>query len=360
LVVDDNPDMRDYLGRLLGLDYRVEMAKDGSQGLQLAKSLRPDLILTDVMMPEMSGYDLLAAVRQEESLRTTPIIFLTARTGVEARVESLESGADDYLCKPFSEGELIARIKNQLRLRTQERALEALNAKLRELNERKSEFVSIVAHELRTPMSAIGGFTDNMLDGLGGILSEKHHHYVQRIKANVERIIRMTNELLDLARIETGAVELHFEAIVLREFIRNVLDGLQNIARERGLALRDDISDSLQVHADSDKLTQIVTNLVHNAMKFTPAGGEVRVEAEAQGDGFVQICVADTGCGIEPSQLHKIFDRFHREGSLSLEGRGCGLGLAIVKHLVELQQGQIWVESTPKEGSRFFFTLRSG
>jgi signal transduction histidine kinase len=358
LVADDNPDMRAYLERLLSRQYRLATARDGREALQTAKALHPDVIVTDVMMPDLSGYDLLTSIRQDAALQSTPIIFLTARAGVEARVESLEAGVDDYVCKPFTEEELFARIKNQLRLHAQERALTALNGKLRELDERKSQFVSVVAHELRTPMSAIGGFADNMLDGLGGMLTEKHRHYVQRIKANVDRITRMVNELLDLAKIEMGNVELRFEAIAVREFVMTLAEGFQGMAHERGLTLRvSEAAASLRVCGDVDKLTQIMSNLVHNAMKFTPSGGEVGVDVQQRDDGFVQICVADTGCGIEISQLPKVFDRFYREGSVSREGRGAGLGLAIVKHLVELHHGQIWVESIPEKGSRFFFTL---
>lgn len=372
LVAEDNADMRAYLVRLLGKHYRVELARDGAEGVRKAKEFHPALILTDVMMPGMSGYELLKAVRREAAIQAVPVIFLTARAGAEARVESLEAGADDYLCKPFNEDELLARIKNQLRLHAQERTLEtqavelrrvnseleSLNEKLRDLDQRKSEFVSIVSHELRTPMSAIGGFVENMLEGLGGSLTEKQRYYLQRMKVNVDRLTRMVNELLDLARIEAGTTELHIEPIRIQEFVNTLIEGLQPMVREKSLALRaSHAPEFTRVHGDRDKLTQIFTNLIHNAMKFTPAGGEVRVEVQPGGDGFVQVCVADTGCGIQASEIDKVFKRFYRGGSVSPEGRGAGLGLAIVKHLVELQRGRIWVESRPGEGSRFFFTL---
>lgn len=372
LVADDNPDMRSYLERLLSKHYRVELAKDGIEALEKAKQLQPELVLTDVMMPQKSGDDLLREVRRDETLRLVPVIFLTARAGIDARVESFAAGADDYLSKPFNEEELLARIHNQLRIRAQEkeleaktfelqqlnRQLEALNERLRELDQRKSEFVSMVSHELRTPMSAIQGYVDNMQQGLTGALTEKQRFYLGRIKFNIERLLRMINELLDLSRIEAGQIEIRSQPIVIAELVNNIIDGLQTVAREKSLNVHAvPPTDSLKVQGDQDKLTQIATNLIHNAMKFTPEGGDIRVEFQKRTDDFVQICVADTGCGIPSSEVGKVFDKFYRGSSVASDAQGAGLGLSIVKRLVELQGGSIWVESTPGEGSRFYFTV---
>jgi signal transduction histidine kinase len=372
LVAEDHADMRHYLRRVLGPQFRVTMAIDGVDALTKVRQLRPDLILTDVMMPQMSGYDLLKAVRGDAALRSVPVIFLTARTGTEARVESLEAGADDYISKPFSEEELLARMKNQLRIRRQEqelesrtvelhglnRQLEAVNERLRELDQRKSEFVSIVAHELRTPLSSIRGYAENMLEGLGGVLTDKQQYYLGRITFNVERLTRMITELLDLARIEAGQIGIRCEPLAIADCVETIIEGLQTLARDKTLTVRAvHAPHPLMVRGDPDKLTQVLTNLIHNAVKFTPAGGDILVEVHDPNDGCVQICVADTGCGIPPSEVSQVFDKFYRGSSLSSEGRGAGLGLAIVKHLVELQGGRIWVQSTPGKGSRFYFTL---
>ena len=372
LVVDDNADMRAYLMRLLADEYRVSTAGDGEEALQKARRLLPALVLADIMMPVMSGHDLLKALRCDDALRTTPVILLTARAGTEARVESLEAGADDYVSKPFSEEELLARIKNQLRIHRQERELEAkanqlqalyskletANGELRALSLRKSEFVSIVSHDLRTPLAAIGGFVDNLLEGIAGPLTDKQRRYLDRIEANLNRLVRMINDLLDLSKIEAGTVQLALKTVPIADFAESLVDNLQGLARDKTLSLRAVIQDpQLLVRGDPDKLTQVLTNLVQNACKFTPAGGEVRLEIGSGEHGFVRICVADTGCGIPPDEAAQVFDKFYRGTSSKGEARGAGLGLAIAKHFVELHHGRIWVESTPGEGSRFYLTI---
>ena len=372
LVVDDNADMRAYLMRLLADEYQVSTAGDGEEALRKARRLSPAVVLADIMMPVMSGHDLLKALKCDASLRRTPVILLTARAGTEARVESLEAGADDYVSKPFNEEELLARIKNQLRIHRQERELEAkanqlqelyskvetINGELRELSLRKSEFVSIVSHDLRTPLAAIGGFVDNLLDGIAGPLTDKQRRYLDRIQANLSRLVRMINDLLDLSKIEAGTVTLSLKTFSIADFTESLVENLQVLARDKTISLRAVIEDKqLLIQGDPDKLNQVLTNLVQNACKFTPEGGEVRLEIGSGETGFIRICVADTGCGIPPEETAHVFEKLYRGTSSKGEARGAGLGLAIAKHFVELHQGRIWVESTPGEGSRFFLSI---
>jgi signal transduction histidine kinase len=364
--------MRTYLMRLLVDDYRVIPASDGADALDKVRRLLPALVLADIMMPVMTGHDLLQAMRNDEALRTIPVILLTARAGAEARVESLEAGADDYVSKPFNEEELVARVKNQLRIHRQERELEArtaqlqdlytkleaANVELREASLRKSEFVSIVSHDLRTPLTAIGGFVDNLLEGIGGPLTEKQRRSLDRIKTNIGRLVRMINDLLDLSKIEAGTLPFRSKTIAIADFVDTLMESLQPLAHEKSLRLGSSIQDrSLLIQGDPDKLTQVMTNLIQNACKFTPSGGEVRLDVTADGADFARVCVSDTGCGISPDELPRVFDKFYRGTASRGEARGAGLGLAIVKHFVELHQGRIWVESAPEQGSRFYFTI---
>jgi len=372
LVADDNADMRAYVRRLLVDEFHVVAACDGADALTQARRLKPALVLTDVMMPVMSGYDLLKAMRADEALRVIPVILLTARAGTEARVESLEAGADDYVSKPFNEEELVARIKNQLRIHRQERELdiratelrdlysklEGVNAELRELNLRKSEFVSIVSHDLRTPLAAMGVLVENLLAGIGGPLTDRQRDYLDRIHANIGRLTRMINDLLDLAKIEAGSIHFHPKTVALATIVEPLVESLQPLALRKSINLQSTIHDrALLIEGDSDKLSQVLTNLVQNACKFTPAGGEVQVEIRNDEEGFARVCVADTGCGIPPDEVPRVFEKFFRGASSKAEARGAGLGLAIVKHFVELHRGRIWVESSPQEGSRFYFTI---
>jgi signal transduction histidine kinase len=252
--------------------------------------------------------------------------------------------------------QLTAMLEHRVQERTQE--LQSANEKLQELDRLKSAFVSMVSHELRTPMTSIKGYVENMLDGLAGVVTEKQTHYLMRVRHNVERLTRMINELLDLSRIEAGAVELRLGPVSIRELVDEAVEVFQRNAREKSVALEAHHTDVLPViQGDRDKLLQVLTNLVQNAIKFTPPGGTVRVESRLREDQFVEVAVADTGCGIPPHEIDKVFEKFYRGESIPTGDRGAGLGLAISKNLVELHGGRIEVTSTPGAGSRFFFTL---
>jgi signal transduction histidine kinase len=235
--------------------------------------------------------------------------------------------------------------------------LAAANQQLRELDHLKSAFVSIVSHELRTPMTSIKGYVENLLDGISGPLNERQAQSLERVKCNADRLTRMTNELLDLSRIEAGLIELRLTSITIPELVADVMDSAQAFARPKSITLRQRYDEALPpITADRDKLHQILTNLIHNAIKFTPRHGRVLVEA-ARTEGQVQICVSDSGCGIPEQELNRVFEKFYRGPSAPIETRGAGLGLSITKSLVELHGGRIWVTSNTGQGSRFCFTL---
>jgi signal transduction histidine kinase len=236
--------------------------------------------------------------------------------------------------------------------------LQSANERLQELDRLKSAFVSIVSHELRTPMTSIKGLVENMMDGLTGTLNERQFFYLGRVKHNIERLTRMINDLLDLSRIEAGKMELQSSSVNVGSLAREVVELLQPIAQERHLTLHTQIVDHLPlIHADRDKLIQILTNLITNAIKFTEPAGTVTVEVHQQEDGSVTTCIQDTGDGIPFEEQQTIFERFYRGQTADVKNRGAGLGLAITKSLVELHGGRIWVTSTPGEGSQFAFNL---
>jgi len=264
---------------------------------------------------------------------------------------------DLAIAKAYQELEQLAQsLEQRVQQRTQE--LQEANRRLQEMDKLKSDFVSTVSHELRTPMTSIKGYVDNILDGLTGALTERQSYYLNRVKSNVERLTRMINELLDLSRIEAGKIELHLANVRMRELISDVVEGFQAMAQGKGIALQTRQPDDLPaVRGDHDKLHQVLTNLVQNAIKFTPTGGEVWVESQVRGDGFLMIAVIDTGFGIPSHELEKVFERFYRGTSGAPDDPRWGLGLTIARSLVRLHGGQIWVESAPGQGSRFYFTV---
>ncbi|MBI2090468.1 MAG: PAS domain S-box protein [Deltaproteobacteria bacterium] len=231
--------------------------------------------------------------------------------------------------------------------------------RLKELDKMKSDFVSSVSHELRTPLTAIKGSADNMLDGITGPLNEKQVRYLTRIKSNADRLARLINDLLDLSRIEAGKIDLRPTSLPVVLLTKEVAETLRPVAAEKLISLEVESPDAeVTAWADRDKLTQVLVNLIGNAVKFTPAHGRVSVAVQRDGEEWVKVSVADTGLGIPSEETNRIFDRFYQVARADKQKtKGTGLGLAISKALVELHGGKIWVESEVGRGSSFCFSL---
>ncbi len=227
-----------------------------------------------------------------------------------------------------------------------------------EIDRMKTEFISTVSHELRTPMTSIKGYIDLLYMGVAGPLSEQQKRFVTIIKNNADRLASLVSDILDISRIESGRVRLNFEPLSLKKVVEEVSLAFEHRIREKSLSYIVDIPDDLPpLWADKDRLTQILTNLISNACQYTPEGGSVTVTARAVGD-VVQVDVRDTGIGIAPEDLPRVFDRFFRaDHPVVRESPGTGLGLAITKAFVELHGGQIWVQSELGKGSTFSFTI---
>jgi signal transduction histidine kinase len=247
-------------------------------------------------------------------------------------------------------------LEAQVAARTHE--LQASNARLQELDRLKSEFVSHVSHELRTPLTSIKGFIDYLLEGIAGDLGPLQRDFLTRMQGNTDRLVRLITDLLDLARIEAGQLALYSERLCVREVAAEVLETLRPLAVEKGIDLGMDGPEAEEiVRADRDRLYQVLLNLTHNAVKFTPTGGAVRVRVQGGPNGEIVTVVQDTGEGIPPEQVERIFETFHQVHASPASTGGSGLGLAIAKKLVELHGGRLWVVSQPGQGSAFGFTL---
>lgn len=227
-----------------------------------------------------------------------------------------------------------------------------------EADRAKSEFISTVSHELRTPMTSIKGYADLLMLGMAGPLGEQQKHFISIIRNNAERMVALVSDLLDISRIESGRVKLDLRAVHIHEVVEQVAHTLQGRAQSKGLTLQVDVPTDLPpVWGDSNRVAQILTNLISNAIQYTPPGGRVTVSAHTNRD-MLEISVADTGIGISKENQRKIFDRFFRaDDPLVQETPGTGLGLPITASLVQMHGGQIWVESELGEGSTFTFTL---
>ena len=273
-------------------------------------------------------------------------VFLTIASHVAAAIDNARAYS--------SLAELTQHLERRIEERTKELSL--ANQQLQEQDRQRTTFLSVVSHELRTPMTAIRSFAENMLDGVTGSLNEQQSTYLTRIERNVARLARIIKQLLDWSSLEKAP--LHIEAVNIREIATLAVGSLQTVAAERQVSLQiEPIEDLPMVQGDRDKLEQIFVNLIGNAIRFTPPGGRVTISFSRTPDGLVQICVADTGCGIDPEHLVKIFNEFSKVPSSMPASQGTQLGLFITKNLARRHKGEIWVESTVGAGTRFYFTL---
>jgi signal transduction histidine kinase/HAMP domain-containing protein len=252
--------------------------------------------------------------------------------------------------------ELTQHLEQRIAARTQE--LSIANERLQEHDRRRSLFLSVASHELRTPMTVIRSFADNMRDGIAGPVSEQQLTYLTRIGHNLNRLTRIINQLLDWSRLDSKKEVLCLTPVCVEATALLVADSLRTVAAEKAIALEIVHANGLPaVQGDCDKLEQILWNLIGNAIKFTPPGGRITVDFQETPDGFVQTSVADTGCGIDPGHVEKLFHEFSKVPSANPSAQGAQLGLFITKSLVTMHRGTIWVESAPGAGSRFYFTV---
>lgn len=252
--------------------------------------------------------------------------------------------------------ELTQHLEQRIEERTRE--LSVANERLQDHDRRRSMFVSVASHELRTPMTAIRSFADNMRDGITGPLTERQATYLSRIGHNLDRLTRIINQLLDWSRLDLSKDILRLEPLCIQQTTNLVVDSLQTVAAQKKITIDINCAERMPpIHADRDKVEQILWNLVGNAVKFTPPEGRVTVEFDTTPDRFVRISVTDTGCGIQPADLPRIFNEFSKVSSTMPASQGAQLGLCITKTLITMHKGRIWVESTPGVGTRFFFTL---
>ena len=367
VLADDTADMREYVRGLLREYWTVEAVGDGAAALTAIRERAPDLVVADVMMPRLDGFQLLKALRADPRTSTIPVMLLSARAGEDSRIEGLDAGADDYLVKPFSARELVARVNAHLKMAAarrrfaldleQEHAkLEAARSEADGANRAKDRFIAVLSHELRAPLTAIMGWSRILHKK--GLAESERAHAVTVIERNAHRQAELINDLLDISRIAASRLELDRVAVDLALVAREAIDSMRTELEARELELIADLDATTgEVFGDPRRLRQIVVNLLTNSLKFTPPNGRIEVRLVRNGE-MAHLTIADTGEGIDPALLPHVFEPF-RQGDEEPGTRthhGLGLGLTIVRELVALHGGTIRVDS-PGKGRGATFTV---
>jgi signal transduction histidine kinase len=355
LVVEDNPDLRIFIASNLADSYRVEMAGDGVEGLVIARRWAPDLIVSDIMMPRMDGYEFTRQIRMDPSLSQVPVILATAKSGGEAVAEGLEVGANDYIAKPFELRELKARVSAQLRARRLERNLNERESRLAAIG----QMTSAIVHDLKNPLSAIIGFAQIARQDIqSGKGAEMVTQDLEPVISEANRLSRMISEVLDFAR--GSSMDLNLISTELPVYLEIICQPLKQKLATMGieLILRHDSGVDLRVKVDNDRLMRVFENLIQNAQEAILAGNQTpggkHIWVTTRGDErSVTVRIADDGPGIASEMITSLFDAF----ATGKKRSGTGLGLSTVRNLVIAHGGEITVEPRSAEGGAAFLLI---
>jgi two-component system, sensor histidine kinase and response regulator len=360
LVVDDVATVRLMLSRYIReLGHEPTQAADGVEALNLLHSHRFDLVLLDVMMPEMDGYAVLEQIKQDTGLRNIPVVMISGLDELQSVVRCIEAGADDYLTKPFEPTLLRARVRACLEKKLLWDQLQERYRQLQKLEELRDSLTSMIVHDLRTPLTSL-------LTGLQSLPfvedTEQRAELIDIAIHGGETLLGMINDLLDINKMESDEISLDYTAVPVEKIIEHVLRQTASLANEKGVTIQQDIAPDLPaLWADADKVRRILINLLGNALKFSPAGSTVLLKVErdgtAEGD-WLLFSVQDSGEGIPREAFERIFEKFGQVESRKAGRRmSTGLGLTFCKMAAEAHGGRIWVESELGKGSVFSFTL---
>ncbi|EZP41948.1 hybrid sensor histidine kinase/response regulator [Janthinobacterium lividum] len=437
LIVEDSPTQAERLRRLIqSLHYNARVAANGQLALAAIRERKPHLVLSDIVMPEMNGYDLCRAIKSDPTLRDIPVILVTSLNDPKDIIRGIECGADNFIRKPYAEDYLLNRISHMLmnqklrknqnveigialylgdqkhfinaerqqildllistyeqavqvngelqarerqvielnmrlahhaaELETINREIALKNLELAEASRMKSAFIANMSHELRTPLNAIIGFTGALLMKLPGPLTSDQDKQLNTIRASARHLLSLINDILDVAKIEAGKLTLSIEPVHCQELMADVADTLRPLAQQKGLALELELGEPGQppaiIETDRRALTQILINLLNNAIKFTEQG-TVRISlSQRDEDGVLvtEMSIADSGAGIKEEDQAKLFQAFSQLDSTSTRHvEGAGLGLYLCQNLANAIGGALFFNSDYGSGSTFTLALRS-
>ncbi len=356
LLVDDNLQNLKVLGNMLQeTGYHLRFAKNGIQALEAVRKKKPDLILLDIMMPDLDGFEVCRQLKQNLQTHDIPIIFLTARVEQEDIIKGFELGAVDYVTKPFNHKELISRVRTHIELKAAREALVLKIEELQQANITKEKLLSIISHDLVNLFNSLMNFS-LLLTESEELSVEQQNKYLLMISQSSNQGYHLLKNLLDWLRNQTGKIQVIPVSVNLKWLIERNIEFLSSQAKNKNITLCSTVESATTVFADQNMLDTIIRNLLANAIKFTPNFGKVEITSQQQAS-MMELSVLDTGMGIKPEDIQRIFQGRYYTTTGTGNEKGTGIGLNLCKEFVEKNGGDIGVESEIGKGSRFYVHL---
>jgi signal transduction histidine kinase len=355
LIVDDDSYVCATMEALLKHEgHQLIFASNGMEGIAKAIEERPDVILLDVMMPEMDGYEVCRRLKADPATAAIPVLLVTALTERKERLRGIEAGANDYLTKPIDAQDLRLRLRNAIYIRKLYDQLQQSFEQLKDLESLRDNLTHMIVHDMRSSLGSVLGFAQLLKAATREKLDERETGYLNKVERNVNLLLDMVVSLLDISRLESGQMPLRLNPCSVQDLARAAVQPYEAVAAQRNITVHPP-EQSTAVVCDLDLIRRVLANLVGNAIKYTDEDGVIDLRFE-RAENAVKFLVADNGPGIPKEHHKRIFEKF-RQAKPEERSLGVGLGLAFCKLAVEAHGGTIGVESEPGQGSTFWFTL---
>lgn len=358
LVVDDTPvNLAMLVSMLSKRDYTVHQAMSGTEALEMAHELDPDLILLDIMMPDMNGFDVCQQLKDDPTTQDIPVIFISAVNDIDGIIRAFDVGGVDYVTKPFQLKEVHKRVESHITLVRQRKQIEAMREQERQqfetINAMREKFIYAATHDLKNPLQLITGYVEVMRGDELVQQNPDFNSYLDNIIGGARKIMTLVGDMLDLIQMETS-MDPAPEPTDINAFLASEIESFRFQAEQKDLDIHLHAPEKpIIAEIDPKRIAQVMENLISNAIKYTPEGGAVTVSLETDGVGIV-LAVSDTGLGIPEKYIPTLFQPFARVREKEhMRQDGTGLGLAIVKTIIDQHGGKISVDSVPGEGTTF-------
>jgi len=358
LIIDDEPANLSVIFEYLDkLDAEIMLLQEGSETVMVVEENNPDIILLDIIMPDINGFEICKKLKENKYTSDIPVIFMSNLTDTENIVQGFKCGGIDYIIKPLKKEEVIARISNHLKISRTEKKLKKYYIEIKEINETKNKILSIISHDLRTPIGNIASFVDMILSEYDNYDGKEIKEYLNIIKTSTDSCYYLIDNLLKWSMLQKKQLEPKPKSVNLKSLVSEIVLFFNGIADKKHITLKSEINNDIKVFADEEMVRTIIRNLMSNAIKFTKKYGEIKISASGKED-FIEISVSDSGVGIGEESLSKIFNKNEFITTYGTENeKGSGLGLILCRDFVEKNGGKIWVNSELNKGSIFTFRL---